>query len=83
MLARVIDSIGQIVTDGLKSDGDAIIPGIAKFKTVHKAATDERQGINPFTKAPVTIPARPASVKVKVVPAKPVKDAFAVGTASV
>lgn len=77
VLSRLVDSIGQVVTEGLKASGEAIVPGVVKFKTVHKPATEARPGVNPFTKQPVTIAAKPASVKVKASPAKLVKDACA------
>ena len=31
------------------------VPGLVKLKTVKKPATKDRQGINPFTKEPMTI----------------------------
>jgi len=74
-LNGVLDTILEIVTEGLKTGGEAAIPGIVKFKAVKKAATAERQGINPFTKQAVTIAAKPESTKVKVSPAKQLKDA--------
>jgi DNA-binding protein HU-beta len=76
-LSRVLDSIGQVVAEGLKTSGEAIVPGVAKFKAVHKPATEARPGVNPFTKQPVMIPAKPASMKVKASPAKSIKDACA------
>jgi nucleoid DNA-binding protein len=41
---------------------------------VKKPATKERQGINPFTKEPITIPAKPASRKIRSTPLKALKD---------
>jgi nucleoid DNA-binding protein len=70
-----LDSLAVIVTTNLKALGEASVPGIVKLKAVKKAATPERQGINPFTKQPVTIAAKPASMKVKAAPAKALKDA--------
>jgi nucleoid DNA-binding protein len=76
-LTSVFNAMSDIVTEGLKTSGEASIPGIVKFKAVKKAASAERPGINPFTKQPVTIPAKPESTKVKASPAKALKDAIA------
>lgn len=70
-----LDNLSAVVTEALKSNGAAIVPGVVKLKTVKKAATPARQGINPFTKQPVTIAAKPASLKVKAAPQKALKDA--------
>jgi nucleoid DNA-binding protein len=53
-----------------KGPGQFTIPGLLKLKLVHKAATKARPGINPFTKAPITIKAKPAR---NVVRARPLK----------
>ena len=39
-----------------------------------KPATKQRPGINPFTKEPITIAAKPASKKVRARPVKAIKD---------
>jgi nucleoid DNA-binding protein len=53
------------------------MPGFAKFRVVKKPATKARQGINPFTKAPTTFAAKPASKSVRARPIKSIKDAVA------
>ena len=53
------------------------MPGFAKFRVVKKPATKAREGINPFTKAPMTFPAKPASKSVRARPIKAIKDAIA------
>ncbi|PKN36209.1 MAG: hypothetical protein CVU63_17405, partial [Deltaproteobacteria bacterium HGW-Deltaproteobacteria-20] len=49
-------------------------PGLVKLKTVKKPATKDRQGINPFTKQPMTIKGKPASKKVRATAVKALKD---------
>jgi hypothetical protein len=44
---------------------------------VKKPATNERKGINPFTKDPTVFKAKPARKVVKARPVKAVKDAIA------
>lgn len=46
--------------------GSFTMPGFFKMEAVTKPATAAKQGVNPFTKAPMVIPAKPASRKVKV-----------------
>lgn len=75
-VSTFLESLSEVVTSELKSGGEAVIPGLVKFRAVKKAATKERQGVNPFTKAPITIPAKPATTKVKASPQKSLKDAF-------
>jgi nucleoid DNA-binding protein len=53
-----------------------VLPGFAKFVVVKKPATKERQGINPFTKEPITIKAKPARKVLKARPVKAAKDAL-------
>ena len=54
-----------IVVEQLKSAGELTLPGLVKLTAVHKPATPEREGVNPFTKQPITIKAKPASTTVK------------------
>ena len=51
-----------------------MVPGLLKLKVVRKPATKAKQGINPFTKEPMTIKAKPARNVVKAVPMKALKE---------
>jgi DNA-binding protein HU-beta len=53
------------------------IPGLMKLQVVRKPATEEREGINPFTKEPTILKAKPASKQVKIKPVKALKDLVA------
>jgi nucleoid DNA-binding protein len=57
-----------------RGPGEVVVPGLVKLRTVKKAPTKERQGINPFTKEPMTIPAKPATKKIRATPLKGLKD---------
>jgi DNA-binding protein HU-beta len=70
-----MDAVMMIVTEQLKANGEVTIPGIIKLIVSEKPATDERPGINPFTKAPTIIKAKPARKVVKARPVKALKDA--------
>ena len=73
---KLLTAMADITLESLRKNGQALIPDIVKFKVVDKPATPERKGTNPFTKQPVTIPAKPASVKLKPTVAKSLKDSF-------
>jgi nucleoid DNA-binding protein len=64
VLDGLTDAIGQSL--GKKGPGIFVIPGLCKIVRVHKPATPEREGINPFTKEPTIIKAKPARNVVKV-----------------
>ena len=75
-VGRVFDAIQELIRKQLSSrgPGEFVVPGLVKLRVVKKPATKERQGINPFTKEPITIPAKPASKKVRATPLKALKD---------
>jgi nucleoid DNA-binding protein len=73
----VSEEIANIVTENLKKHGLAIIPDVVKLFLVKKPATKERPGINPFTKQPITIKAKPARKAVRARPASALKKALA------
>ena len=76
-VAKVFESINDLVKKeltGRAKPGEFVIPGLVKLRVVKKPATKERQGINPFTKEPMTIPAKPASKKVRATALKSLKD---------
>ncbi len=71
----VMDAISAIITEQLKASGEVTLPGLLKLTVSTKPATDARPGINPFTKEPTTIAAKPARKVVKARPVKALKDA--------
>jgi DNA-binding protein HU-beta len=73
----VIDAVAEIGYKELKKTGAFVVPGLAKFIVIKKAATKARQGINPFTKEPTIFKAKPARKIVRARPVKATKDAVA------
>ena len=76
-VSRVFDTVNELIKrelSGRGKPGEFVIPGLVKLRVVKKPATKERQGINPFTKEPITIPAKPASKKVRATALKALKD---------
>ena len=74
-VATLLEVITEVAHKELKKSGEFTLPGFAKFIVAKKPATPARQGINPFTKEPITIAAKPASKKVRARPVKAIKDA--------
>lgn len=75
-VGSVVDALADLVKKQLGADGpgEITVPGIGKFKAKEIPATQDREGVNPFTKQPMTIKGKPASRKVRVTPAKALKD---------
>jgi DNA-binding protein HU-beta len=73
---RVFDSLTELIKKQLsgRGPGEFVVPGLVKLRVVKKPATKERQGVNPFTKEPMTIAAKPASKKVRATALKSLKD---------
>ena len=75
-VAAVFDAMSTMIAAqlGKKGPGLFVIPGLLKLKVVRKPATKAKQGINPFTKEPMTIKAKPARNVIKALPLKALKD---------
>jgi nucleoid DNA-binding protein len=73
---RIFEELSALIKKqlGARGPGEFVVPGLVKLRVVKKPATKERQGINPFTKEPITIPAKPASKKVRATALKALKD---------
>ena len=76
-VASVLDTLNAMVAHelGKRGPGEVIIPGLLRLGVVEKPATSQHQGINPFTKEPITYKARPARKVIRVRPLKALKDA--------
>ncbi|MEZ4300126.1 MAG: HU family DNA-binding protein [Polyangiaceae bacterium] len=73
----IIETLADVAYKELKKTGQFTLPGFAKFRVVKKPATKAREGINPFTKAPMTFAAKPASKSIRARAIKAIKDAVA------
>ena len=75
-VGKVFEALGDLISKelGKKGPGQFVIPGLLKLKVVRKPATKAKQGINPFTKEPMTIKAKPARNVVKAIPMKALKE---------
>lgn len=72
---KVYDSLAEVIEDQLKTNGILILPNLLRVNVVTKPATKERNSINPFTKAPMVVPAKPERKTVKSAVAKQLNDA--------
>ena len=73
-----LDTINTIVAQqlGKHGPGEVLIPGLLKLNIVEKPATPQHEGVNPFTKEPMTYKAKPARKVIKVRTLKALKDAI-------
>lgn len=72
-----LDTINMMVAQqlGKQGPGEVLIPGLLKLNVVEKPATSAHEGVNPFTKEPMTYKAKPAHKVIKVRLLKALKDA--------
>lgn len=74
-VADVLTQLSSLIVSGLKQAPNTVtLPGLLKFKLVQRPATPEKMGVNPFTKEPMLIKAKPARKVVKALPVKALKD---------
>jgi len=74
-VAAVFHVMGSMIKTDLSKSGSGVfkVPGLMRVTVQRKPATKERQGINPFTKEPMTIKAKPARNVVRVRPLRALK----------
>ena len=75
-VASVFDALSDQIKDAVGKRGPGVfaLPGLMKIMVIHKPATPERKGINPFTKLEQVFAAKPARRVVKVRAFKALKD---------
>ena len=76
-VSAVFEALAGLIQQelGKKGPGQFVIPNLVKLKRIKKPATKAGKRPNPFKPGEMmTVKAKPASVKVKLVPLKGVKD---------
>jgi nucleoid DNA-binding protein len=75
-VSGTFDALAELVGRelGKKGPGLFTVPGLIKLKVNRKPATKAKPGINPFTKEPMMIKAKPARNVIRAVPLKSLKD---------
>ncbi len=75
-VTKLLDELSNMIAKNLQEGGPGalVIPGLMKITVVRKPATEERMGINPFTKEEMLIKAKPAKNVVKLTALKGLKD---------
>lgn len=77
-VAAVLDELGGVIERHIKKRavGTFTLPGLLKIKTVKKPARKAQKGVpNPFRPGEtMDVQAKPASIQVKVLPLKKLKD---------
>jgi nucleoid DNA-binding protein len=74
-VASLFDELAKLIGKNLADGGPGVfaIPDLLQIKVVRKPAVEEHEGVNPFTKLPMVIKAKPASNAVKLVALKGLK----------
>lgn len=72
VLEAMLDLVKKQLGDG--GPGEVTIPGLVKLKAKSTPATQDREGINPFTKEKTIIKGKPASRKIRASAVKPLKE---------
>jgi len=77
-VTSMLDTINAVVAQQLskRGPGEVLIPGLIKLNVVDKPATRQHEGINPFTKEPMTYKAKAARKVIKARPLKALIDAI-------
>jgi len=72
-----LDAMTKVMTRelGKKGPGEFVFPGLLKLTVVNKPATRQHEGVNPFTKEPMTYKAKAARKVVKIRALKALTDA--------
>jgi nucleoid DNA-binding protein len=75
-VAEVFDALQEVMKKQLtgRGPGEFVLPGLLKVRVVKRPATKEREGINPQTREKITIPAKPASKRVRATALKGLKE---------
>jgi nucleoid DNA-binding protein len=75
-IAGVFSALNELIGKelGKKGPGQFVVPGLLKLKVVRKPATKAKQGINPFSREPMTIKAKPARNVVRASPMKALRE---------
>jgi nucleoid DNA-binding protein len=75
-VAGVFHVMGSMIKSDLSKAGSGVftVPGLLRITAKRKPATKARPGINPFTKEPITIKAKPARNVVRVRPLRSLKE---------
>merc|ERR1712160_107836 len=70
----VVEGLLDVASDQMKKNGNFKLGGVLNMKLKSRPATKARKGINPFTKEPCVIKAKPASKTVRAIAMKKLKE---------
>jgi nucleoid DNA-binding protein len=75
-IGSVLEALENLIKSELGKKGPGIfkLPGLLQIKKVDKPATKARPGINPATKEPIMIKAKPKTTVVRAKPLKALKE---------
>jgi nucleoid DNA-binding protein len=75
--SSALEAINTMIVEQLskRGPGEVLIPGLLKLNVIEKPAIPKHEGVNPFTKEPMTYKAKAAHKVIKVRLLKALKDA--------
>ncbi len=75
-IGGLLDGLSVLIKQNLGEQGPGVfvMPNLLQIKVVRKPATEQRKGINPFTKEEIIFKAKPAKNIVKIIPLKGLKE---------
>jgi DNA-binding protein HU-beta len=75
-VTAVFDALTNLIKQqlGQGGPGELTIPGLIRLKSKETKATEDREGIDPFTKQKRIIKGKPAARRIRATPIKALKD---------
>ena len=73
-VGKVLKSLSDVCLSELQTNKQFVLNDLVRLRVVDKPALPERQMKSPATGQMVTVPPKPASKKLKVTAAKPLRD---------
>lgn len=73
---EILAALAQLAAREVRKGHLFVVPGLVRLKVVKKPARKAREGVNPFTKEPMTFAAKPASRVIKATPVADLKAAL-------
>lgn len=64
-VAALLDALAAVLAAELRTTGVVTLPGVATLKRATRPATPAKAGVNPFTRAPMVVAAKPARAALK------------------
>lgn len=75
LIKNVLEALSEVCHEQVAAGVAVTIPNVTRIKTIKRAPTPERKTVNPVTREPMTIAAKPETTRIKVSVLKGLKNA--------